>query len=463
MNNHIQQLTVPITFPSGVRMGEGKTRGNLLTQARDGSGQFVLRGTALAGAIRHAMHAIDFDQTKAFSNWFGSSNDGSNELIASRIKFADSRLSAGKSSSNGIGIRNHIAIDRHRGAPIDGGLFSMECLPPGTSTTLVVIVECMNEDADAAKLLLQSITGLFEEGIVLGGSGARGIGRAVISAEAIWNQWDLTDLDQHAEWLDASFRLRCDGSSLPGTPLDGKVFDAQQLSIQLKLAVPRGQDFLIGDGQGIEFDIEPQQIVTAAGDNRWLLPGATLRGLFRAYVTRLAARDGHFVADSYQQWQERNANPQFIPNLTGDDIAYGFASESERDEYHKTPNSIPCHVMRLFGSAYAKGRIHIADAVSSGYSVRDAQVRISGGANDGFLFDNQTLVDGEFIVNITVKNPTEEDANWIIQTIRAVDMGLIRVGSSKGAGRLALLQSPNANGPFAEKIKQLQPLEVHCA
>jgi len=80
--------------------------------------------------------------------------------------------------------------------------------------------------------------------------------------------------------------------------------------------------------------------------------------------------------------------------------------------------------------------------------------------NEGFLFDNQTLTAGQFTVTIVIKDPSEHEAKWIAQCIRALDMGLLRVGSSKGAGRLALASAPTANGPFNEIINALEPLET---
>jgi hypothetical protein len=63
-------------------------------------------------------------------------------------------------------------------------------------------------------------------------------------------------------------------------------------------------------------------------------------------------------------------------------------------------------------------------------------------------------------VTLVIKKPAEDEARWIAQCIRALDMGLIRVGSSKGAGRLALARNPHAEGAFSEIISSLEPMEV---
>ena len=63
-------------------------------------------------------------------------------------------------------------------------------------------------------------------------------------------------------------------------------------------------------------------------------------------------------------------------------------------------------------------------------------------------------------MTIVLKNPAEDEARWIAQCLRALDMGLIRVGSSKGAGRLALAEPPQAKGPFKELIADVKPMET---
>ena len=46
-------LVLPLTFPEGVAPGHGR-HGNRLLLTRDGQDRLILRGTALAGVLRHA-------------------------------------------------------------------------------------------------------------------------------------------------------------------------------------------------------------------------------------------------------------------------------------------------------------------------------------------------------------------------------------------------------------------------
>jgi len=50
---YIHRLVLQVAFPEGLSAGTSK-EGNMIQVARDGSGRPVLRGTALAGVIRHA-------------------------------------------------------------------------------------------------------------------------------------------------------------------------------------------------------------------------------------------------------------------------------------------------------------------------------------------------------------------------------------------------------------------------
>jgi hypothetical protein len=58
------------------------------------------------------------------------------------------------------------------------------------------------------------------------------------------------------------------------------------------------------------------------------------------------------------------------------------------------------------------------------------------------LFSNGVLTKlGEpFIVRIRIRDVQEHEAMWIARTLLAIDIGLVRLGSSKAAGRLEVKQ-----------------------
>jgi hypothetical protein len=78
------------------------------------------------------------------------------------------------------------------------------------------------------------------------------------------------------------------------------------------------------------------------------------------------------------------------------------------------------------------------------------------------LFENDVLVGAaaaspRFHVRMLVQDPEEHEARWLAQCLSALDSGLIRVGSSKASGRLALVRAPMAHGRYEGILLAVQP------
>lgn len=480
----IHRLTVPLIFPAGLAPGGGKDEGNTLVLARGGlDDQVVLRGSAVAGVLRSAYARSSGEQSpkereRALHRWFGRAlgDDGArHDDRPSPLRVADAVLDQGKAAPR---IRTHNAIDRHSGAVRDQGLFSLEALAPGTKATLVLWVEDP-EDVPAQEFLAQ-LLGLLRGGLIFGGNGARGIGRAVVREGVRHRRFALGELEDYVAWLDESWAWRSQGE-IPTSgdglePVRAEADDdGDTLEVDFELAVPRGQDVCVADGVGLDHAIEPHRTSTASGQVRWRIPGSALRGVFRSWVSRLAARAAakgqcSMPADSVSRFEAHGA-------ATGDDVGWGFVDGQARakaqERIAQDPAAlaevITCPVMRLFGSLFGAGRIHIADALSTQvvddrchtqYRKHVAIDRVTGGASEGFLFEHVALVRGPtFRVTLTVREPNELEARWLASTIRALDLGLLRVGSSKSAGRLALAGPPRARGPHHSMFTSIQPIE----
>lgn len=474
MARTIHRLLLTLVFPSGISPGEGKSA-NHLAIACDGQNRPVLRGTALAGALRHAYARLKDIRHKDAARWFGQALDGHTGQ-PSPLLVPDSRLEIDKGT---LSQRTHNAHDRHTGAVLGKGLFSLEALPPGTRTTICLWLEHDSADDATALAFFTDLVGILRAGLTLGGHAARGVGRVELaSGKALYASYACADLEQHATCLDEQAAWRAGraisgGRDLTSTPIANDV-----LRIDLVLTVPPGEDLLVGDGQGFDHQLEPQQVVKADGTSHWRLPGSSLRGVFRGWMTRLAARAGQPIADSAKRRRERAAAHS---ELDGDDLAWGFSSPEDIRRIQKTlaeqPNQaqvkhvIPCPIMRLFGSSFAKGRIHISDALSEtpiqksdyrGQSRAHVAVdRVTGGANEGFFFRTAVLADRvRFPVTITIQNPTSDEARWLLATLRALDVGVLRVGSSKAGGRLALAAPPRAEGAQCALFADLKPSGV---
>ncbi len=485
MTHRIHRLYVPLIFPAGLAPGEGGDY-NTLTIARNGIGKPVLRGTALAGAMRNAWRKsllesgvlrgeIESQVSRFFGSALGSGQD--DEAVESPLQVHDCVLDPGDSA---VVTRTHHLRDRHLGSVADGGLFALEVCPPGTVTIASFVLHDSDDSPGNATRFLQTLVAVLQGGITLGGKSNRGVGRTRLHGDAIYRIYDLSRTGDYAAWLDDDRVWQLDPSRLPeGEPIaPATETNRSILAIELTLGIPRGQDLLVGDGQGLAHDIEPQRVRGADGKPYWRLPGSTLRGLFRSWIARLAARAELPVADSaerHQQRQKRVWTGELLKTdeMNGNNLGWCFLPESQR---RANGAKTECPVAALFGTLFQAGRIHISDAYAacsatdSRQTCVEEQVRrhvavdlLTGGASEGMLFDNTVLTampDGkspQFRVALRIDNPTQQEARWLARTIRALDLGLLRVGSSKSSGRLALVAAPRATGPEADQFTALAP------
>lgn len=473
MSQRIQRLLIPLVFPNGISPGE-QAVGNHLFIARDGKKRPVLRGTALAGALRHEWVQLTNELLDASEDWFGCAlHENKEEGATSPLRIPDCLLQIGE--DNSAQVRTHIAMDRHRGSVIKGGLFSLETLPPGTRTSVCLYLYVPEGKSEEAKQFLSELVLLFERGMTLGGNAARGVGDAKLAGNVLWQEFNAKNPEQQGALLDEQYKWRNGELPTTGAPLTAAMIDtADFLRVDLVLGIPPGEDLLVGDGQGMDYEMEPQRVRCADGAEHWRLPGSTLRGAIRGWMTRLAARDGKTVADSVERHQERQDEGV---TLKGQKIAWGFMETDQRKQIQNNlaadPDSlakeVPCPIMRLFGSGFSKGRIHVSDAVTNEpLSQASEQLRahvgidrITAGANEGFFFQNTVLKgDVKFPLSITIKNPEEHEVQWLYSALRAIDLGIVRIGSSKASGRLAVVRTPVVKGKYSEKMSGFKMSEV---
>jgi len=453
------RMDLDLRFPSGVSAGEGH-EGSRMLVARDGQQRPVLRGTALAGVLRSAYACEHQDG----SDWFGEACEAGDEACrSSRLVVEDTVL--GKPAD--VLTRTFHARDRHTGTVLDGGLFSMEATPPETSCRAVLWLEATDaDDADADRGFLESLAVLFRDGLTVGGRSNRGVGLAELTPKgACLRCYDLDDLEDHAAWLDDRRSVRTGESASPGEPCAGVLASpvALALRVSVRLAIPRGQDVLIGDGEGLAHSIEPQS--ARSGERvSWRFPGSSFRGAFRAWCNRLATRelaDSHAVADSLPAYRDHILQRGERPR--GDDLGWCHMKPGEPGA--DGPGA-ECPVADLFGSLHRRGRLHISDAMVAEPCLQP-QVRrhvgvdrISGGAVEGQLFDSLCLTDpqagepAELELTFVIRSPEERDAIWLARCLTALHLGLIRVGSSKSAGRLIIRSLSRADGAHSEIIRE---------
>lgn len=450
------RVRVPVIFPEGVHPGAGG-KASLLKVERDGSGQPILRGSAVAGVLRSAYASSEGASDPAV--WFGEavSEEASNP---SRVVAEDARFNLKK--GHVLPVMTHNAIIRHTRAVYESALFCEERIPPGAKAAFSLVVTCPEGEMSAAESFIKDIVALFDGGLFFGGAVARGMGRAVVTEDgASWKKYVLSNVTGAAEWLDDQYALR-QGLTIAGMlPLRVKhELSEDALRIELVLRLGRGQDLLVAEGH----EMYPMKRQHADGQEHWVLPGSSLRGLLRGWISRLAAREGLPVADDVARYQ--SDGPMDVALL-------GWGGESDasvRTTFQDAPDRLKCPVMRLFGSLYAKGRVHVSDAYAKvADEGRQAQRRkhvavdrFSGGANEGALFENAVLAGEElrFPAVIAVADPEEREIRWLAQALKALDLGLIRVGSSKASGRMTFEKPLRATGKGRDIFLKLMGQEV---
>jgi len=451
--NYVYKITAKVLFPEGVAPG-AKSLSNKHIVARNGRGETVLRGSALAGVLRSAYgDKIGVkSQDGRVADWFG---EGANQDFESSsfVQIADMVIQC-----NSINERTHNMINRHTGAAAKGALLSIEAVPPMAAATLSITLKPGAGEPEQYQAFIADLVEIMGNDLLVGGSSNRGIGRMKLAEDIYLRTFNMDTVEGVADFMDAEYEERKNGAELSGQKQ--KISESKErLIIALELGIPRGEDLLIGDGQETDYSLQPQSVIFADKTKHWRIPGSSLRGIVRAWMTRLAVRDGARVCDSIEQWydySDHKTTKEYKPDLAG----WGFVEKKDRDRYQKAPGLLNDPILDLFGSMYKRGRIHIGDSFSKAANDKDVQDRMhvavdrfSGGANEGALFNNQVLA-GEgltFPVTIFLTKPAEDEIRWLIKTIRALHLGILAVGSSKSGGRLEI-KSISGKGCGSEAV-----------
>lgn len=453
----LHALFVNLKFDRGISVGKGSDF-NLLSIDIDGQGRPILRGTAIAGVLRHrlnrdALGGEAFDQGADAVYWFGTAlGDLENATgTTSRVCITDALLS----SPSGMTVsRVHHQRNRHTGVVTKGGLYAIEACPPGTVGGTALFVYDQSEPNNGDRKLgdgtsvIAWLARIFSSGITFGGNAARGVGLAKAdSGDLVYSRFDLSKPAEFADYLEVGRRWRQQrqrpAKGLPIPTVDD-TFRSSTLRVRLSLQIPRGQDLLVAEGTSFS----PMRIDAKNSQGHWIIPGGTLRGLLRDWFNRLAARDGLLIDDSAENYSKLGFEARLRhPNV----------NES------KDPN---CPINRLFGTTSRAGRIQVTDGLApyQGSPDKNLQIRkhvavdrITGGAADKLLFENKVLINcgpnsPVFSFEIRIDDPTENEAKWLGQTLKSLHLGLLRIGSSKSSGRLEFARRPEASGNFAEVV-----------
>jgi CRISPR/Cas system CSM-associated protein Csm3 (group 7 of RAMP superfamily) len=451
MGNQIYLMALQVQFPEGAAPGDGKGGSNRITIAKNGRNKPVLRGSAIAGVLRHAYYTA-YKATDDGKKWFGT-EQGADDAgpTDSRLKISDIELSIGKSCET---IRTHNCINRHTGTVVDGGVFSLEALPPGCDGTLYAELDGKGRSDKECETFLEHLAALTVTGLFFGGNRNRGIGRAVFG-DLQYKAFDCSSVEGYAAFLNARYRFRCGVNPEFTETIKGKSA-GDRFTISIDLGVPRGEDILVGYGQTMDYMLEPQWVNGTDGKTYWRIPGSSIRGVFKAWMSRLAALDGYAVRDDAAGYSSGKND------ITGENLGWGFVIDTEtRKEIKTDPSSLKDPVLSLFGSFYSRGRIHFSDALAEMAGLNDKQARMhvavdrfSGGAIEGSLYENAVIASPApvFQTTITLDNASEKEIDWLFKSLKALHLGILSIGSSKSSGRLSIKNIRN-NDPAVFTIQ----------
>lgn len=409
----VYAMYIPLVFPEGFAIGGQKGSSNFSEIERNGENQPVIRGTTLAGLLRSAAEDEPaFDEV--LEDYFGYPLDSGLGRGESRLIFSDSAV-----INYSTNISTHNLINRHTSSTLTlgKGLFSLERVSAGAQADVFIRLNSDGRNEEKDRELLNFLAGQLNGGIFIGGSSNRGVGRCLVRGNQIGlARFDMRDADSVANYLDMLYFDQKTSDFFKPISIPES---SQKFQIKVTLQIPKGQDLLCGAGSA-EF---PVSVFSADGKEYWKIPGSSLRGVFRNWMSRLAARDGERLSDNVEQ----------------------YITDGERDvlTLHKNNDAI----LDLFGSLNQRGRIHFCDAISSRPVERkDEQKRFhvvidrfTGGTNDGKLFSNTVLVSSDnlkFETEISIDKPEQKEVIWLQKALQALHLGLIRLGSSKASGRL---------------------------
>lgn len=261
----------------------GEPNQNLLPVATDAAGRYLIPGTSLTGVLR-ALHELSDIQ----EHMWGSNHEGG---TASRISVHDAIAVEFPDEKIQPGSRTHVSISRYSGAASDGMLFDRQFLKEGTRLTFRLAVE-----ADEAETRLHADSTSCDEcgcsacriarelinGVEVGGGTGSGLGSVQLEGEGPQTypmveviQWDR---DGMLAVLQGTRRTQEFAAVSSG-------HERTSVEVTWRALGPVMSKSPAADLQDVAV---PEHVIK--GDNvHLLLPGSSIRGVFRSQAERIMA------------------------------------------------------------------------------------------------------------------------------------------------------------------------------
>lgn len=162
------------------------------------------------------------------------------------------------------------------------------------------------------------------------------------------------------------------------------------------------------------------------------IPGSSLKGVFRSYAESILEASCDIVGKN----REYTRDGKRKKCLSQKDSSY-------KDKDGKARYTESCMVCKLYGSDVLKSRITFSNA----YPIEECKIetagltaidRVKGGAKSGALRDIEYVGYGVFKGKISLKNFEPYQVKLVLDSLMALEMGEIHLGSytSKGFGEL---------------------------
>ncbi|MGD9489755.1 MAG: RAMP superfamily CRISPR-associated protein [Calditrichaceae bacterium] len=403
--------------------------------ARNGSGNFYIPGTSLAGALRAYAQNLYKDE-KIITQLFGYQNG--DDGWASRVFVEDAEIHSVSARS----IRDHLVIMRETGTAAPSLKFDEEIIEAGSTFDFLLEIDLDEEiDLNQIKGMVKAwITGFKNSEIILGASGSRGMGRFTLTEEKVYI-WDLSKAEEFDSYLEFLVNDRAKAVDYSGFP-DVK---SNKTFLNFRLLCGIDGPFMIKDGvvdesayDGDAPDMVCRKEMDQDGKESFVIPGSSIKGAFRAQTERIInlcrnkkafdplwykkyMSDGAIDLKKFGQYLEdrikEGAEPKEVSLCFGstDDGQGAFLFE---DAYFKDTNNM------------TKVTNHVAIDP------------LTGGAKDGALYSMEAIwnQDAEFELAIQVQNPELWQLGLLGHLLKDLFTGEIRLGFGKmrGMGKVTL-------------------------
>ncbi|MBQ7651503.1 MAG: hypothetical protein IJS15_11125, partial [Victivallales bacterium] len=274
----VYAAVMPLVFPHGFTIGGSNGKSNSLEIERDGEGNPVIRGSSMAGLLREAAVKAGYDSND-IEYYFGKALDSGDDRQESQLIVHDMTFPDATETSM------HNKMNRHTGSAsvVNKALFSVERTAPGCFGNLFLQLRVdVESETNLSLEFLDFLAETLNGGAMVGGNSNRGGGLCRLKDNAYYvHLYNLDDVEQTAEYLDLVYS---EEKKLSESDRRAVAYGGKRFTVQVGLQIPKGQDLLCAEGN----EMAPVETEDASGKRHWKIPGASLRGVFRGWFSRLA-------------------------------------------------------------------------------------------------------------------------------------------------------------------------------